>query len=563
VSAPDLTTAADGAGVVIDESANAASFTGEPLPVPAGDLTPPYPDRPRLQIPPDGARLDETVQHAESILAPYIYTNGPRLVWIGEARKVKPEYKIQRADDQRLLIAVNPVWVCRKLSAVADVMKFDARSSALKETGVPDRIAHALVGQGNWPNLRPLDAIVRAPFVRENGTVCDSPGYDEESRCFYDPNAEFPELPATVTREDALDALATLRAPFDQFPWKSPAAESAFLAHILTEAARLAIDYSPVFWYSAPKSGTGKGLLSKMPATIVHGEPPAMRPWVESEEIRKNLFASLMSGDRSIAFDNLPTSHKFRSPTLCAFVTAETWKDRVLGATEVTGVPNRAVVSATGNNVTPAGDLSRRSLIVRLDADTPNLKDRVFKIEDLGAHVRSYRVELLTATLIIIRGYKQQSGHVGPVTLPGFERWSRAVRDPLIWLGMADPCESQKDETDSDDEEIKLGSAFVILAAIFGDRPFTPGDLRSRVQSILDADGKLASALSEAGCSNPQDAQKLGYWLREHRDQHGAGYKLEWASGSGNNAKKYRLRPPAATASVQPVSNSDLVGGEA
>lgn len=558
MSADNQTPAAAAEIVIADEAEAVDEFNGAKLPAPADDLTPPFPDRPRLQIPPDGARLDETVQHAESILAPYIYTNGPRLVWIGEARKVKPEYRIQRADDQRLMIAANPVWVCRKLSAVADVVKFDARSQALKETGVPDRVANALVGQGNWPNLRPLDAIVRAPFVRENGTVCDEPGYDEQSRCFYDPNAKFPELPSAVTEDDARDALATLRAPFDQFPWKTPAAESAFIAHILTEAARLAIDFSPVFWYSAPKSGTGKGLLSKMPATIVHGEPPAMRPWVESEEIRKNLLASLMSGDRSIAFDNLPTSHKFRSPTLCAFITAETWRDRVLGASEVSGVPNRAVVSATGNNVTPAGDLSRRSMVIRLDADTPNLKDRVFKIENLGAYVQTHRVELLIAALTVICGH-QQSGHVGPVTLPSFERWSRCVRDALLWLGMDDPCDSQKDETDSDDEEIKLASAFIMLADIFGDQPFTPGDIRSRVQSILDADGKLAGALSEAGCSNPQDAQKLGYWLREHRDQYGACYKLEWASGNGSNAKKYRLRPPAI-ASVSD-SNADLVGG--
>ena len=76
-----------------------------------------------------------------------------------------------------------------------------------------------------------------------------------------------------------------------------------------------------MFWYTAQYAGTGKTLLSETPALIVHGVEPAGRPWVTNnhEELRKTLLASLIAGDRSIGFDNLPNGTKARSPELCAF----------------------------------------------------------------------------------------------------------------------------------------------------------------------------------------------------------------------------------------------------
>jgi hypothetical protein len=93
--------------------------------------------------------------------------------------------------------------------------------------------------------------------------------------------------------KDAVSAISAVRkcepdvltASLEQAPVRPqgrsdavPAARSAFVSHILTEAVRLAINCVPMFWYTAPNAGTGKTLLSEMPAMIVHGVEPAVRP---------------------------------------------------------------------------------------------------------------------------------------------------------------------------------------------------------------------------------------------------------------------------------------------
>ena len=541
--------------IVIDEEPGSAdAFQGEKLRGSADELLPPWPDKPILQI--SAGNVDALVRQSQEVLSPFIYTRGTELVWIGEATELPPD-KIRRPSDQRSIIPVSVAYVIRQISRLATVQRYDGRAKEYRAADWPQWLARSLLDYQNWPQLRPLDAIVRAPFVRADGTVCDEPGYDPQSRCFYDPNAEYPEIPSTVTEDDASDALATLRAPFDQFPWRTPADESAFLAHILTEAARLAVDTAPMFWYTAGNASTGKTLLSEMAALIVHGESPALRPWVsDGAELRKTLFASLLAGDRSIAFDNLPSGYKARAPELCAFLTSAVWKDRKLGESAVRALPNTAVVSASGNNVSAAGDLARRSLVIRLDADTPNLRDRTFKIADLAAYVLAHRVELLMAALTVIRGH-QQSGHMGPRPLPSFVQWSHFVRDALLWLGMPDPVDTQ---AETDEDTCKLTEAFTALAALFKDKNFTPGDVAAQVRSIVDADGKLAAVLHEAGCSDPRDPTRVGYWLREGRDRYGGDWKLEQVPGSATHSKRYRFKRAITTRGAQPIDNLDLVG---
>src|ERR1700731_4868435 len=148
-----------------------------------------------------------------------------------------------------------------------------------------------------------------------------------------------------------------------------------------------------------------------MASIIVHGTPPASRPWVsDGVELRKTLFSSLLAGDRSIAFDNVPDGHKVRTPELCAFITSETWQDRKLGVSESPRVPNRAVVSATGNNVTPVRDMARRSVVIRLDANTERLKERRFKIEDISSFVMQHRPQMLVDALTVIKAYHATDG---------------------------------------------------------------------------------------------------------------------------------------------------------
>jgi hypothetical protein len=481
---------------------------------------PPLPDRPIVRL--VSGQFSNIVTQLEEIITPHIYTQGASLVRPTEAHD---DDEIKRSSDAFMLTAATKSWAKKLLGTLATFTRPNPQGGAWRIVDPTAEHINALLELGSWKVLRPLEAIARAPFVRADGSICDNPGYDRRARVLYLPGATYPAIPAVPDKDCARAALGRLRGVFHQFPWKEPASESAFVSHILTEAARLAVDRCPMFFYTAPSAGTGKGLLSEMASTIVHGTVPAIRTWVsDGDELRKVLFAALLAGDRSLLFDNVPTGFKTRAPELCAFITADQYNGRKLGESESHTIPNRAVLSATGNNITPVGDMARRSIVVRLDANTERLKQRVFEIEDLRGYIMAHRPQLLVDALTIIRAYGLVTDVAQmPVLMPSFERWSRVVREPLIWLGMRDPVETQKE---ADDETESLGTVFKALAAHFGTTEFTGTNVAHVVGGLLDANGDLLTAMQTSGCSEPTSPLKVGYWLRSCRDKIVEGYKL-------------------------------------
>jgi putative DNA primase/helicase len=274
-----------------------------------------------------------------------------------------------------------------------------------------------------------------------------------------------------------------------------------------------------------------------MPNLIATGTEPAVRPHTdESEEVRKVLYSALLAGDSALLFDNAPNGVKIRSAVLCGFTTAATYADRRLGTSDSRGLPNRIVVTITGNNITPCGDLARRSLVCRLDVNAESARGRQFRISDLASHVTRHRSAMLAATLTIVRGYIAAGCPRVAPPLESFEAWSRLCRDPLIWLGMADAVESQVTETD--DEVDSLRAAFTALTSVFDGREFMARDVCAAMGSSAM---ELRAALSAAGCSDADDAAKIGYWLRANRDKVTAGQKLI-ARPSRDGISKWRLR---------------------
>lgn len=509
-------------------------------------LEPATPEKPVIRL--TAGHLHLYATQAEKILSPNLYTLGNLLAHIGAPTELSDGVK--RDLNQQIVIQATMEWLRRELTRLATIQKFSKLEDAWVDVDCPKDFATNITDQKVWPHLRPLTAIVRAPFMRSDGTFCDTRGYDARTAVFYSPNADFPDPVPEPTRDDALAALNMLLEPFDEFPFATAASRSAFLAHILTEASRTAYNTAPMFWYTAPSAGTGKTLLSAMPSMIVHGVEASQRPWIDdADEMRKTLFASLLAGDRSITFDNVPSGAKVRSAELCRFLTTtDTYKDRRLGKSEVIGLPNRSVVSASGNNVTPVGDMSRRSLVVRLDANTAALKARTFIISDLREHVSKRRPELLVAALTILVAYY---AHRQPTKnpLPSYESWSRFVRDALLWLDQADPIETQEEETD--DENLAVEEAFKLIAAAMGGKDFTARELTDMTQQIADYEGKLGSALSASGCSDTTNSTKVGYWLRDKRDMIAGDHKLERGTIS-NGYQKWRLR-------CLTVANEDLI----
>jgi putative DNA primase/helicase len=496
----------------------------------------PQPSQPVIQL--TVGNYSDIIDQMEQLMVPEIYVQGPHLTRQSQGHD---DANIRRSDDALMLIQVTGEWLKKRFGETAIIRKYLKSEAAWVKADLTTDYVNGLLNLGGWTRLRPLNAIARAPFVRADGSICDVPGYDPRARVLYVPGTKYPAIPADPDRDCAREAIERIRGVFDQFPWKEPASESAFLSHILAEAGRLAIDCCPIYFYDAPSAGTGKGLLQDMAARIVHGSNPAIRTWVgDGDEIRKTLYAALLAGDRSVWFDNVPTGVKVRSPELCAFITSETWTDRKLGKSETLGVPNKCILVASGNNVTPVSDLARRSLVVRLDANTEKLKERVFKIPEgmLRPYVMEHRPQMLVDALTVIKAYMSVKDKPKmPVPLQSFGQWSQFCRDPLIWLGFADPVITQKE---TDDENASVGTVFQRLFEQFGGREFTGLDVARLVNGIADPNGELANELMDNGCAEPNQPKKVGYWLRGCRDRISHGLKLTHA-GEARGGMKWKL----------------------
>jgi hypothetical protein len=195
---------------------------------------------------------------------------------------------------------------------------------------------------------------------------------------------------------------------------------------------------------------------------------------------------------------------------------------------------------ATGNNITPVSDLARRSIVVRLDANTAALRSRTFEIANIKEYVRQHRAQLLLAALTVVRAH-HLAGWRGPTPLPSFEDWSRLVRNALLWLGMADPVETQEDEADDETENDEAVFSLLAASPVLENHEFTAADVVTACSGLADTDGALQAALRASGCSDASDAGKVGYWLRDKRDKVSGLYKLERCKLSRGHYK-WRLR---------------------
>jgi len=497
--------------------------------------------------------MHEYATRAERAVADIIYTQGrTRMVRLGEAREIqqpaaqketeKEGRVIQRDPAQPVILPASEEWLRRKLSKRILCQKWDARAVNWRTVDVPLDLMRHIARQGDWPVWPELAGIAISPFLRADMTICDQPGYDAKSQVYLAPREEFPPVADRPSKDHARCALETLLKPFDEFPFQTSAARSALAAHILTAVARHALDVRPIFIYTAPAAGTGKTLLARCVSLIADGALPPARLWPGDEaELKKSLLAVLLAGDSTLLIDNVTSGSKVRSAALCGFTTTEVYADRVLGATAQASAANRCIIVMTGNNITPTGDLARRSLVVRQDAGMEKVRGRVFKLVDLKGHVRAHRAELLAAALTVLRAYSVADDKVEATPLPTFETWSRVCRDPLLWLGLSDPIETQADETD--DDSAGLAQAFSAIHERMGDAQWTAAELEAAATENMMGSAparaiRLSDGLQAGGLA---DTRKARYWLREQRDRVAGGFKLIQA-GQHARASKWQVR---------------------
>jgi hypothetical protein len=297
----------------------------------------------------------------------------------------------------------------------------------------------------------------------------------------------------------------------------------------------------PLFAVRAPTPGTGKSLLADVVSIIGTGRPAArMTPDGDDGETRKRILAVALEGAPVVLLDNV--DGRLGSRSLAAALTAETWKDRLLGASAMVEAPLRVVWIATGNNIGFRGDLGRRVVPVDMTTDQEHPEDRPaegFTHPRLLQHVAQVRPQLVAAALTVLRGYHQagRPAHRCPGRMGSFETWDDLIRGACVWAALADPTGGrERVRAEDDTDRAGLGAALEACAEAFDVATFTAAQVVQRAEN----DAALRDAMLELTGRERLDGRGVGNALRNVRGRPVGGMRFETA-GKEHTAARWRV----------------------
>ncbi len=271
----------------------------------------------------------------------------------------------------------------------------------------PRDIVQDILSCERW-SLPGLVGVSRVPFLRPtDGSLVARSGYDPVTGIYCAPpvglRVEVPEMPSQGEMRRAFDLVAEC---LHDFPFAGEASAANALGLLLTPVLRTAIPGCvPLAVLDKPTPGTGGSLLAEVVSLVALGGPAAMMSHLKhDDEARKQITSALLAGDSIVIIDNV--DGELSAPSLARAITAERWRDRLLGHSKIVTVPQLATWVASGNNIKLGGDLPRRAYWIRLDAKVAKpWERRGFRHPDLKGWVYRNRGDLLSALLTLGRGW--------------------------------------------------------------------------------------------------------------------------------------------------------------
>jgi hypothetical protein len=431
-----------------------------------------------------------------------------------------------------------------------------ARWVTIKATadGPAERPAHppawcvsAVHARGQWAGVRPLEAILEYPVLRPDGAILLAAGYDAATGLIYAPSGPVNPVPDRPTAADVRAAVAALEEAVCDFPFEADAHKAAWVAGLLTPLGRFAFaGPAPLFLADANVRAAGKTLLMEIIGYIVTGRPMTVSTYTrDQDELRKRVTALAVEGDPLVLLDNL--SGMIHNPVLDAALTAETWKDRILGVNRTVAAPLLMTWYASGNNAMLDSDTARRTCRIRLESpeERPELRSG-FRHPDLIGWVRQERPRLLAAALTVLRGYGAAGRPDQRLTAWGsYAGWSDLVRSAVVWAGLADPGETRVTIADGDPTAEALGVLLTAWRQADPDRRgLTAGDFLKRVQEPTESCPEWAADARAAldVLLDRLDARALGTRLRTYRRRVVGGLFFDRA-GERQHAVRWAVYP--------------------
>ena len=280
----------------------------------------------------------------------------------------------------------------------------------------------------------------------------------------------------------------------------------------LTGVCRKALDFAPLHGISATAAGTGKSMLVDLCSILMSGcEAPVISIDSKPDEVEKRLGSSLIAGDGIVALDNC--NNALGGTLICQMMSQRWVRVRILGLSKQVDAPTSVLITATGNNLTLSGDMTRRAIRAELDAgvERPELREFDFNPKDV---FRERRGELVSAALTIMRAGRVAT--LKPISSPlgGFEMWSAWVRNTLQWLDCADPCDSMEQLYQGDPERAEREEMIVVWRDHLGvGSEFLAQQLIERSLFNQELREALLAVAQAPGGSGVVNTKRLGHWL--------------------------------------------------
>jgi hypothetical protein len=359
--------------------------------------------------------------------------------------------------DRPMITTVGVHAMRERLMRVVDWIGGDPQRP--KPYAPPEFVAQNILQMGAWPGVPILRDITETPVITHDGSIIVTPGYQPESKLWYCPAPGFtvPPVADVVTKDMAMVARDALLEVLHDFIFEDEASKAHALGFIMLPFVRELISGpTPAHGISAPRRGTGKGLLGNVAAYIATGKQMRSFSWKADEaELTKTITTFLMqNGGGVLGIDNMEGT--VTSGVLASMLTNPVWTERLLGTNSLSGggagVPNRATWFVNGNNITFSDEIERRTAYIRLLTDRENPEERGdFLHEHLLDWITAERGRLVHAALTLARyAYQLRAAGLPSRQLLGsFEGWDALLGGLMAgievpgWMGNRDALRSR------------------------------------------------------------------------------------------------------------------------
>jgi hypothetical protein len=455
---------------------------------------------------------------------------------------------------------IRPPALVRALAGAASWERFDARADDWVRTDPPARHATVLFDSTSYDHLPVLNGLTRQPYLRPDGSLTITSGFDPATGMFGVFDARKFAVPECPTREQAEVALAVLTDLLTEFSFAGDTDLAAALAALLTAAVRPSLPHAPMFHARAHMVGSGKSYLCELItafATPQRGTPTTFP--ADDEECRKLLLAELLRAPAVIEFDNL-TGDLVAHKSLCTALTSEHMTGRILGMSKTATVSTRALFLSSGNNVGPVQDMTRRCITIHLAPQCEVPAARTFQRPELVREVLRERGRYVAAALTIVQAWIVAGRpKISCKALAGFGDWSDLCRQPLLWLGLADPTESVFRAMADDPDRETLCRLLTAWQSVFGRTPAMVRDAVKQASPFHDDRAELREVLHDIADERGEiNRRRLGRWITRHAGRIVDGRRFARARGNGS-AEAWRVESVSPVSSVWSAPNTRTV----